>query len=92
MMRCVLRQAERIPGQMQQVPLPRSQARPLVLVAAARDSSIAIMETYPVLSKDKVRSSAFEVENVFIAVSTIAQLLQQVEGVTEVRPRKTLSG
>ena len=50
------------------------------------------METYPVLSKDKVPTAAFEVENAYIAVSTIAQVLQQVEGVTEVRPRKMLSG
>lgn len=50
------------------------------------------MKTYPVLTKEKARSSAFEIENAYIAVSTIAQLLQQIAGVTEVQPRKALSG
>jgi hypothetical protein len=92
MMHCELLQAEQILGQMQLVPPQRSQVPQLALGVVAHDSSIAIMETYPVLSKDKARSSAFEVENAYIAVSTIAQLLQQVEGVTEVQPRKKLSG
>jgi hypothetical protein len=49
------------------------------------------METYWVLAEDKARSSAFEVENAYISVATIVQLLQQVEGVNEVQPRKKLS-
>lgn len=50
------------------------------------------METYPILSKDKVQLPAFEIENACIAISTITQLLQQVDGVSEVRPRKLFSG
>jgi hypothetical protein len=50
------------------------------------------METYPVLSDDKAATSAFEVENAYITVATIERVLQQVEGVTEARPRKMLSG
>lgn len=92
MMHCELQLAEQIPGQMQPEQLQRSQVPQPDLDVVAHDSAITIMETYPVLSKDKARSTAFEVENAYIAASTIAQLLQQVEGVTEVQPRKKLSG
>lgn len=92
MMHCELLQAEQILGQMQPALPQRSQVPQPALGVVAHDSSIAIMETYPILSEDKARSSAFQVENAYIAVSTIVQLLQQVEDVTEVQPRKKLSG
>ena len=92
MMHCELLQAEQVHLQVQRVPPQRSQAPQLALAVVTHDSSIATMETYSVLSKDKARSSAFEVENAYIAVSTIVHLIQQVEGVAEVQPRRKLSG
>lgn len=49
------------------------------------------METFPVLTKEGARSPAFEIETAYFAVSTIAQLVRQVEGVTEVRTVATAS-
>ena len=49
---------------------------------------IAIMETYPGLANAGLRSQAFEVENAYISPATIARLIANVEGVTEVCPRK----
>lgn len=49
---------------------------------------IATMKTYPILTKDGTRSLAFEIENAYISTVTIARLLANAEGVTDVRPRK----
>lgn len=47
------------------------------------------MKTYPILSENNLPTAAFEIENAFIAVSTIAQILEHIEGVTEVLVKKT---
>jgi hypothetical protein len=46
------------------------------------------METYPVLSEEGRRTAAFEFENIYIGLGAVARLLVEVEGVTNVRPRK----
>jgi hypothetical protein len=46
------------------------------------------MQTHPILTKEGTRSPAFEVENVYIGLATIARLLAQVQGVTDVKQRK----
>lgn len=51
------------------------------------------METYPLIDEKKGdRPFAFEVENVYVGPGTIARLLAEVDGVTDVRTRKLFSG
>jgi len=49
------------------------------------------MQTHPILTKDGTRLPAFEVENAYIGPATIARLLAQVQGVTDVQQRKMLA-
>jgi hypothetical protein len=46
------------------------------------------MQTYPISDKEGVRASIFQVENAYIGPATIAKLLAQVEGVSDVGCRK----
>lgn len=46
------------------------------------------MNIYQILTKEGCRSFAFEVENVYIAPTTVAYLLAEVDGVSDVKPRK----
>lgn len=46
------------------------------------------MKTYPVLNDRKQRTPIFEIENAYIGPTTVARLLAEVEGATDVRPRK----
>ena len=48
------------------------------------------MKTYPIT--DGGRQSAFEIENAYVAPRTIAHLLGDIEGVTDVRARKLFRG
>jgi len=48
------------------------------------------MKTFPIESKDG-HCFAFEIENAYIASGQIVQLLQEVEGVTDIRARKPFS-
>lgn len=49
------------------------------------------MKTHPILAKEGGRSFAFEVENAYIAPATAARLLAEVDGVTDVAPRRMFS-
>lgn len=49
------------------------------------------MRTHPVTTKNGDKPFAFEIENAYIAPTTVAQLLAGVAGVTDVRPRKKFS-
>jgi len=49
------------------------------------------MKTHPVLTKEGARLFAFEIENAYIAPATVARLLADVEGVTDVEPRRMFS-
>lgn len=46
------------------------------------------MKVYPVFNDMGARVPIFEIENVYVSVSTVAKLLKQSEGVTEVRVRR----
>lgn len=50
------------------------------------------MDTHPVLKANGERSSAFEVEAAYIGPAMIATLLTEVQGVTEVKHRRSLMG
>ena len=62
------------------------------LDAGAPANSGTHMKIHPVLAKDGTPSSAFELENLYISPSTIARLLEGVDGVTEVQSRGTSFG
>ena len=47
-----------------------------------------IMRTYPVVTKEGTRSPAFEIENAYISPASVAMLLAEVKGVTDVQRRK----
>jgi hypothetical protein len=49
------------------------------------------MNIHQVLTKDGGRPIAFEVENIYISVSTAARLLAEVDGVADVEPRRMFS-
>lgn len=49
------------------------------------------MKTHPVSTSDGNRFVAFEVENAYINPATIARLLADLDGVTEVTPRRMFS-
>jgi hypothetical protein len=49
------------------------------------------MQTYLVSDKQGVRAPIFQVENAYIGPATIAKLLAQVQGVSDVRRRKPFS-
>lgn len=55
------------------------------------DEGYTNMRTHPVPTKSGDKSFAFEIENAYIAPSTVARLLAGVAGVTDVRPRKKSS-
>jgi hypothetical protein len=46
------------------------------------------MKIFPVFNADGFKTSAFEVENAYIGVATIINLLKNTECVTEIKPRK----
>jgi hypothetical protein len=46
------------------------------------------MQTYPISDKEGVRSPIFQIENAYIGPATVAKLLAQVNGVSDVRRRK----
>lgn len=50
------------------------------------------MKTFPVKNSLDGRLIAFEVENAYIGPSTVARLLRQVEGVSNVERRRPFSG
>ena len=51
------------------------------------------METYPIIDGKKVDSTfAFEIENAYVSPGTIAKLLAEVDGVTDVCKRKPFIG
>jgi hypothetical protein len=49
------------------------------------------MQTYPITEKNNGLAFAFEIENIYINVSTVARILSSVDGVTEIRVRKLFS-
>ncbi len=49
------------------------------------------MKTYPLTKKDESRPFAFEVENTFLGPAAAARLLAEIDGVSDVRPRKMFS-
>lgn len=49
------------------------------------------MRIYPIVTEDGKRSSAFEIENVYIGPTRIADLLTEVHGVRDVQLRKLFS-
>ena len=51
------------------------------------------METYPIIDRKKADGTfAFEIENAYVSPGTIAKLLVEVDGVTDVRKRKLFIG
>lgn len=51
------------------------------------------MKTYPLIDEKKGdRPFAFEIENAYVGTGTIARLLAEVDGVTDVRARKLFRG
>lgn len=50
------------------------------------------MKTFPALTSLDGRLIAFEIENAYVSASTVAQLLRQVNGVSDVEPRRPFSG
>ena len=51
------------------------------------------MDTYPLIDEKRDnRPFAFEVENAYVVPGTIARLLAEIDGVTDVRIRKRFSG
>ncbi len=50
------------------------------------------MTTYPIHDPQSGRVVAFEIENVYIGVPTIARLLESVNGITQVRQRRWFRG
>ena len=53
------------------------------------DAHPPMMRTYPIIDEKKgANSFAFEVENAYVRPRTIARLLKEVDGVTDVRVRK----
>lgn len=68
----------------------QQQVRQGPCVAALNDLECE-MKTYPLLAKDGVRPFAFEVENIYLSPGTIAHLVAEVAGVTDVVQRKMFS-
>jgi hypothetical protein len=55
------------------------------------DAGSKSMKTYPILTKDRSRAFAFEVENIYISPATAAYLVTAVDGVANVELRKAFS-
>lgn len=58
---------------------------------AVADVPNKIMNTYPIFSSDRERMFAFEIENTYISIPTMALLLAEVKEVTDIRIRKMFS-
>ena len=67
-----------------QIPYPPLPASIIVFVK----SGMATMRTYPIYTQEEDRLFAFEVENIYISPSMVANLLSQANGVTEIKVRK----
>ena len=46
------------------------------------------MKTYPLTRNDSSHPFAFEVENTLLGTTTVARLLAEIDGVSDVQPRK----
>jgi hypothetical protein len=49
------------------------------------------MKTYPIFDKEHGPIDAFEIENAYVGVGTVADLLNKIVGVSDVRARKIFS-
>jgi hypothetical protein len=49
------------------------------------------MNTYPIFDKASRHVQAFEIENAYLGVGTVAHLLAKIEGVSDLRARKMFS-
>lgn len=64
-----------------------------VEVAAVVPSNEVTVETYPLIDEKKGHYPfAFEVKNAYVAPGTIARLLMEIDGITDVRTRRLFSG
>lgn len=50
------------------------------------------MKTFPLISKPDGRLCAFEIENAYITLATVANVLRRTNGVTDVEQRRLFSG
>jgi hypothetical protein len=51
-----------------------------------------LVKIYPVYAEDGQETSTFEIEHVYVNLTTIARLLAKVDGITDIRVRKMFAG